>query len=202
MDEAIRIFNANITRVPTDTDKQITQLRSILETRLNGMDRAIDLLQKTADQFPSRVDEKIDALQRVHEEKFASIETQFVERDKRSEQTSRDSKVAVDAALQAQKEQYAEHNRSSALAISKSETATTKQIDQQGILITANTKATDEKIDDVKQRITQIESGQAGKRELTSSSQSILHLVIAGFALLISLATTIFSVWHFASVSK
>lgn len=75
----------------------------------------------------------------------------------RTEQSSKDSKVAVDAALQAAKEAVGEQNKSSALAIAKSETATTKQIDQLGILIQNNTKAFDDKISDLKDRLTRIE---------------------------------------------
>src|SRR5665213_4442028 len=57
------------------------------------------------------------------------IEIQFAERDKRADQAAKDSKSAVDAAFAAAKEAVSEQNKSSALAISKSETATTKQID-------------------------------------------------------------------------
>src|SRR6185369_6029345 len=123
-------------------------LREVLETRLNGMDKAIELLQATADKFPARIDEKIVSLQQVHEEKFNSIQVQFKERDVRTEQTSKDSKVAIDAALQATKESSVEQNKSFALATAKSEAGFSKQIDQLGVLIQTMTKAFDDKIDD------------------------------------------------------
>lgn len=149
--------------------------RAIIETRLDGMDKAIRLLQDTADKFPARIDEKITALQAVHSEKFAalidatdekfrSIQTQFAERDVRTEQAAGAVKIAVDAALQAQKEAAGEQNRSNTLAQTKSETATTKQIDQIGTLIQNNTKSFDDKINDVKDRVNRIEgSGEGGK---------------------------------------
>lgn len=174
-------------------------LREVIETRLDGMDKAIELLQRTADKFPDRIDEKIKSLSDVHEEKFASIQVQFAERDVRTEQTSRDSKVAVDAALTAQKEVVAEQNRSSATAIAKSETATMKQIDQLANMIASSTKTADDKIVDLKERLTRIEGGSEGRVSSVKASQSTLHLVIAGFALLLSVATTIFTVWHFGS---
>jgi len=156
-------------------------LREVLDTKLDGIvkagelrqvntngkfeayDKAIRLLQDIADKFPDRIDEKISSLKEVHEEKFSSIQTQFKERDVRSDQTQKDSKVAVDAALQAAKEAVGEQNKSSALAIAKSEASTTKQIDQQGLLIQSTAKASDEKIDDIKERLTRIEGSGAGK---------------------------------------
>jgi hypothetical protein len=151
-------------------------IRSIIETRLDGMDKAIMLLQDSADRFPLRIDEKIDALRNVHEqkftamidthsEKFNSIQTQFKERDVRTEQSSKDSKVAVDAALQAAKEAVGEQNKSSALAISKSEASTTKQIDQLSVLIGQQQKGFDDKINDVKDRLTRAEGAKTGMKD-------------------------------------
>ena len=152
-------------------------IRKIIETRLDGMDLAIRLLQDTADRFPARIDEKIASLREVqdqktealgakHSEKFSSIQTQFRERDVRTDQVSKDSKVAVDAALQAAKEAVGEQNKSSALAIAKSEAATAKQIDQLGVLFQQTTKAFDDKIGDLKDRLTRIEGGRTGASAL------------------------------------
>ncbi len=150
-------------------------LKEIIETRMAGNDRAITLLQATADKFPGWVDEKIHALKDVHEqrfvaltdttaEKFLSIQTQFAERDVRTAQAAGAVKIAVDAALQAQKEAATETNKSSTAAITKSEAATTKQIDQLGDLIRTTTKGSDDKFTDVKERLTRIEgTGEGGK---------------------------------------
>ncbi len=70
------MFNANITRVPTDTDKQIQHLKELVVALIEERDKLVA-------------------------EKFNGISTQFKERDVRVEQTARDTKVAVDAALQA-----------------------------------------------------------------------------------------------------
>lgn len=147
-------------------------LREVLETRLDGMDKAITLLQDTADKFPDRIDEKIASLREVHEEKFRSIEVQFSERDVRTEQTAKDSKVAVDAALQAAKELVSQQNTSNSLAIAKSEAAVTKQIDQQGTLIQTTAKASDDKIDDLKQRITRLEERDETKAKVVTTQQA------------------------------
>lgn len=136
--------------------------RAVIETRLDGMDKAIRLLQDTADRFPDRIDEKISGLKTVHDERFASIQQQFTERDVRTEQAAGAVKIAVDAALQAQKEAVGEQNKSSALAIAKSEASTMKQIDQQAVLITQMGKGIDDKIDDLKERLTRTEGKGAG----------------------------------------
>lgn len=124
MDKAMEIFSDNLTRAPTEVDKQIGHLKSLMEKTFEVMD-----------------------------EKFASVQTQFSERDVRTEQTAKDSKVAVDAALQAAKEAVGKQQEASDRAIAKSEAATTKQLDQIVMLIAANTKASDEKIDDLKKRV-------------------------------------------------
>ena len=173
--------------------------RAIIETRLDGMDKAIQLLQATADRFPQRIDEKISALREVHDkkfdtlmdthlEKFNSIQTQFRERDVRTEQSSKDSKVAVDAALQAAKEAVGEQNKSSALAIAKSEASTTKQIDQLAILIQNMTKGFDDKIGDVKDRLTRIE----GRGEGMSATWGLLLGVVSLLVGLVAIGGFIF----------
>jgi len=202
VETGIEVAHGDLVRFPTEVQKQIANLkelhdskilcnehevgliRQVIETRLDGMDKAMQLLQAIADAFPARIDEKIQSLEKVHEEKFRSIGVQFVERDTRTEQTSRDSKVAVDAALQAAKEAVGEQNRSSALAIAKSEAATAKQIDQQGLLISTTAKASDEKIDDLKERLTRIEgtgTGAAGARATQQTSNSFMVAVVFGF---------------------
>ena len=127
--------------------REIATSREILETRLNAMDTATDLNKQATDKIPNIIDNKVAQLKNVFDERFAtvvekfrSIETQFKERDTRTEQSSKDSKVAVDAALQAAKEAVGEQNKSNALAIAKSETAFTKQLDQIGALIMATTR--------------------------------------------------------------
>lgn len=156
MDNATALFHANVTRVPTDTDRQIQHLQALMSETF--------------------------ALQT---EKFTSVQTQFTERDTRTEQTSRDSKVAVDAALQAAKEAVGEQNKSSALAIAKSETSTTKQIDQIGALINTSVAGINLLISDLKDRVQRIESEDRGEKTAgkdqqvqTMSLVSVVGLVI------------------------
>lgn len=195
--------NGGVRPVPDPTilttqlvDKGIAGLREILlallngqkdvfEARLDAMDKAIRLLQSIADRMPAEVDGKVANLRTLHDEKFASIQTQFRERDTRTEQSSKDSKVAVDAALQAAKEAVGEQNKSSALAIAKSETATTKQIDQLVVLISTATKGLETTITDVKDRLNRIEGEGRGQdaAKTTQQTSNISTVGIIGLVL-------------------
>ena len=132
---------------------------------------------------------EVSHLKELHAERFSSIATQFNERDTRTEQTSRDSKVAVDAALQAAKEAVGEQNKSSALAIAKSEAATTKQIDQIGVIIATMTNGLNDKIDDIKNRITAIEGRSTG----VGSSANAFYLIAT---LAVAVAAVVFAILH------
>jgi CHASE3 domain sensor protein len=167
-------------------NERVSGLREVIEARLNGMDKAVDLLQKRADASPSvaQVNDSVVSLRELHNEKFSSIQTQFRERDIRTEQTARDSKIAIDAALQAAKE-----------AVGKTEQTFTKQIDQITSLITANAKALDEKVNDVKDRLTTIEARAVGTVSATMSHQQqardntgLIAMIISGIAAAVAVA--------------
>lgn len=179
-------------------DSKIEGKSEIVGARFDGMDRAIKLLQVIFDRVPSDIDKAVATLERLHEEKFRSIATQFSERDVRAEQTSRDSKVAVDAALQAAKEAVGKQNEASDRAISKSETATTKQIDQQGLLIASVERLLKDSIDETKERVTRIESQGIGEKTAKVTQQTsntglvgIVGLVIGS---LIALASLLYAI--------
>ncbi len=108
------------------------------------------------------MDDKVEHLRSLHDEKFKSVSIQFVERDTRTEQTSRDSKVAVDAALQAAKEAVGEQTKSSNLSNSKMEVTFTKQLDQIGTIINTTTGGLNDKIDGIKERLALVESRPTG----------------------------------------
>lgn len=230
VEKAVEVAHADLVRVPTEVQKAVgtlkdlheakidgnrrectnqfkmvdsasTQLQAIIETRLDGMDKAITLLQDTADKFPARIDEKIESLEKVHGEKFSSIQVQFAERDTRTEQTAKDSKVAVDAALQAAKELVAQQNTSNSLAMSKNETATTKQIDQLGLLIQTTARASDEKIDDIKERLTRIEgmgvgaiTAQTTQAVAKTQDQAVSSYIVAIIAVLVGVAGVVIAI--------
>ena len=135
-------------------------LRELLETRLAGMDKAIQLLQAFADRTPTTMDvqAQVQALREVVFEKFEGVERASVELKSSTDKAARDVKSAVDAAFAASKEVVSEQNKSNALSTAKSEAGFTKQIDLLGETNKNNMKAVDDKISDIKERITIIES--------------------------------------------
>jgi hypothetical protein len=116
------------------------------------MDKAIVISRTFPDRLPALMDEKIAALHDVFQEKFDSIRLRFQERDVRTEQTAKDAKVGVDTALSAAKEAFYEQNKSSALAILKSENATSKALDGLSSLIHTSAKSVDDRFNDMKSR--------------------------------------------------
>jgi hypothetical protein len=196
-----------------------------IEARLDAIDKATDKFETNLNRIPTETDKAVGALRALHDERFASlaltvadnvllsserfssVQRQFVERDTRVEQTAKDSKVAVDAALQAAKEAVGEQNKNSALAIAKSEAATIKQIDQQAATLGATALGLDGKIADLKERVTRIEAQAIGWAQadnktqvskVSSSSSNALtvsvvvaFVTIATFAIYLASHTTI-----------
>jgi len=186
MDRAIILFNENLTRVPTDTDKQVQGLKGLLEERLRGMDKAQSLLQTIFDHLPELVDDRIEALKSLHSEMFASIQTRFLEQKV-------DSKVAVDAALQAQKEAASQQNVSFALSINKSESAFKEQMVQLQTLIAQQGKNSADKIDDIKQRVTAMESSKQATSEGVVTQNATEYTKHNSNALVIAVVGAVFA---------
>jgi len=182
--------------------RELAWLREVLETRLNGMDKAIELLQKTTDMAPARMDEKIKAAISVHDQRFESIVQQFSERDVRGETSKRDSKDALDAALAAQKEAAEKQAVAFGQSVAKSESSTDKRIDQISTLVSATAAALEGKVADVKERVGRIEArgeGQTSQKTEahadTRSTQANLHLIVTGVSLLFAIVMGILAVF-------
>jgi hypothetical protein len=169
--------------------REIASLREILEQRLNGID-ARNAQFHEAFKIMEYAKRTLVEADNTYQEKFRSIDIQFAERDKRLEQTSRDSKTAVDAALQAAKEAVEKQNQSSALAIAKSETSTLKQIDSIGTQMADMRRALDDKSEDLKERLTRLEAIAVGGKGLKDEGRANLSIVIsvAGLVLIAAIA--------------
>jgi hypothetical protein len=148
--------------------REVASTREIIETRLNAMDKAIELLRTHTDMFPKRVTDAVEQLQQLHEEKFLSIANQFNLRD-----------VAVAAALKAAQEAVFAQQISNKEANIKMETSFEKRMDQNSALLATMQKSTDEKIEDIK----------IGRK---AGENQIWGYVIAAIGLAIAAASLIF----------
>lgn len=166
IEKAVAVAHENLVRVPTDVDKAIGHLREL----------TIERFETTKKEFL------------VHQEKFASVQTQFQERDVRTEQTAKDSKVAVDAALQAAKEAVGKQQEASDRAIAKQEAATGKQIESITLLIASNNKALDDKISDLKERFAAAQGSGLGHKEATSDQRANVSANVAIIGLVVAVA--------------
>lgn len=125
---------------------EVQLLRDIVGTRLDAMDKAVALLQSHVDKSPTTGELNV-----MFNERQRSIQVQLDERDRRFELAAKENQQALDAAFASQKE-----------AVAKSEGNTTKQIDQLVLALNTANSTLDEKINDTKTRISNIEARGEG----------------------------------------
>ena len=169
MDRASQLLAQDLRAVPTSVEQSIIALRELMESKLSAMEQAVVLQNQAASAFPAEVRTEIAHLKLLHEERFSSIAQQFNERDIRTDQASRASKEALDAALQAAKELVNAQGEASSAAAVKSETSFAKQIDQIGTIISTLEKALDARITELKERVDRGEGSNAGQVSVTGS---------------------------------
>jgi hypothetical protein len=166
------LTTAQLDRAVQFLEGNIRALETRFMDRFAALDREREILRLEFTRVPTMVIEQVEHLKDylteaiakhsdVTDEKFASVNRQFIERDVRTEQAAIATKIAVDAALQAQKEAAGAQNESNAAAITKSEAATVKQIDGIMALLNSNMTATNDKIADLKGRLDRGEGGTA-----------------------------------------
>jgi hypothetical protein len=157
--------------------REVLNLRELLESRITSIEKSIEVAHEDLVRVPTDVQKQVGNLKELHEEKFRSVQTQFDERDTRTEQKDRDTKVAIDAAFQ-----------SASLAVAKSEAVTSKQIDQQSMLIQTETRALSGQIGDVKERVTRLESLGIGDKGGRTSQQQMISWILTVLVALIAIA--------------
>jgi hypothetical protein len=140
-------------------DAAVSSLRDLIDTRLDAMDKAIELLQQIANRSPT-----IGEVYARFEERFIRIDQAFIERDKRTDQLTVASSTAIAAALQAQKEAAGESQKSSSAAIAKAETATNESLKQLQVLFQTSIGALQTAQNDIKSRIDKGEASGVGHK--------------------------------------
>jgi len=185
---------------------QALHFRDLITTRLDAMDKAIDLLA----QYPTRMDEKVMALREFLEvlinglriqrdEQFKAIDHRFHERDLRADQRVEMTEKALNAALTSAKEAVLAHNQSSAMAISQSEMAMDKRMEQMEQLISTTAAALESKIDANKDRLTRIDGSLEGTVAARESAQRGISILIAVLMGLLALGGVVVSIVLFVT---
>jgi hypothetical protein len=164
-----------------------TALTSEANARLEGMIR--NLIKTEIQHQHDLFDEKLSGA-------FKQIITQLTMLDARTAEQKQDTTNALNAALAAQKEAVAAQTASSEKSITKSETATIERIKAVETLLSASTRASDDKIDDLKSRIVAIEAvklgsaeGAAAIRQGGTDTRAILTSIIGIILVLIAMAS-------------
>ena len=153
--------------------------------------RTLDTVNREVKSLEQKIAVAMDYRGQLFDEKFSSVKREFdlVERN-RIEQKA-DTKQAVDAALIAQKEAVREQTLASEKSIAKSETATAKQIDQQGLSYDRVTAALNTIIGDLKDRLVVMESAKKASSEDHASKRLdttfLLQAVSIGVAVFLGL---------------
>lgn len=176
--------------------------QSVFEARLAGMDKAIELLQRSTDRIPGHIKGEVEKLEALHGEKFQSVErrteiqfasiaTQFQERDKRTEQLSLADKTAIAAALQAQKEAAGAQNESNAAANAKMEANFAKLIEQGQSLLMEVRRNTEAQINDLKSRLDKGEGRTVATRDIHTDNRGMIALIVAVIGTAIALGVAL-----------
>lgn len=160
-------------------NRGLTSLRELLETRIYAAEESARHRYEDLRRLPTDADRQVAHLKELFTEKFESVQKQFDERDIRSQASEDAAKVAVNAALQAQKEAAASQNDSNAAAITKSEGATIKQIDGILALLGSNTTGTNDKIAAINARLDRGDGINKGGHDSRAEGRLVTGAVVA-----------------------
>lgn len=161
------------------TKLTIQQVIREIEISRSSVENQFVALEKLQEEKFKNIVEIINRLQALHEEKFNSLTIQLNEKDE---------------ALKAEKQSIEVQNQMNAATFTKSEGNFTKQIDQIASLIQVAMNATNSKIDNIVQRITQIESQSQGKQFTSEKMTSLISQVMTGIVSLIIMIGAIISI--------
>ena len=173
----------------------------VITTRMDGADVATELRLQTIDHIPGLIEKDVSHLELLHNERFDGVQTQFKERDTRSENEKREGQKSLDAALTAQKEQAASENKSFREAIAKSEASTTETIKTNQDLNRATTDNISKQLDELKTQVTRIESTKVGVNEQRGESAASRAAIYATVGLVISVILVCITVLGAIAVS-
>ena len=197
--------------------RELTNLRQIIEARLDGSDKATQLRLVTIEAMPDRIKEEVGHLETLQDakfdnvkenlvrsneifelriqsssdvaaERFSAIAGQFTERDTRTEQAAQESRISLDAALAAAKEAVSEQNKANALAIGKSEDATKERLDALALLMNTSVASLNDRISDVKTRLDRGEGRDTGSDASVARTFAIVGVIGSLIGIILGIA--------------
>ena len=162
-------------------EKQLTlyidgEIKAI-EARLDAQDKAQSTREVSVEIIHEEIQRRVQQLQELHEQKFAAIQVQLAERDARVASEKKDAKLAVDAAFAAAKETGALQEKANREAIDKSERATSETIKTNQESSRASLASLSKGLDEVKDRVTRIESAKVGGTENRTNFYATIGLI-------------------------
>jgi membrane-associated HD superfamily phosphohydrolase len=184
--------------------RELEWLKDMITARQDEADKAVQLLGKHIGDIPASTDRQIANLRDLHSEKFASVQTQFRERDDRTASDKMAQKeaanllgaaaqTATSAALQAQKEMAAAQTASNTAMAEKIESNTAARIDGMGTQLASLNSVVTDKFDGINSRLNRGEGVASGHSSTVTNVISIAALLIA---LLVGVVTIVVAVPH------
>jgi hypothetical protein len=211
---------------PTElTDRAIAredqQVRSWVEgklevrdERLRGIDEATRLRLSTYDALPvamadgRAIIKELLQVQLASAERFAAAETshlreiddiRFTAAERLAGRESELNALALAAAFAAQKEASAKEAEYTRIASVKSESATAQAIDKLGELFATQTKGLADKVDDVKDRVGQLEAQKVGaieQRGQSTDNSRLIFGIIGAIGGLLAIVAVLFALFR------
>lgn len=192
--------------------REIASLKELLLTHISRIDKAVIVAHEDSVRLPTEVQEAVSSLKYLHEEKFNSVEKEVMNRRILVNKQIEDIDILMNQKFAGVEKQFQERDirieqiiegataiansrfESSEKAIVKSEASILKQIDQQSTNISDIRQTLDDKINDVKDRLTKIEGQGLGRIESRVVTKDIWGYVIGGIMFLIALLTVALSI--------
>jgi isoleucyl-tRNA synthetase len=137
--------------------RESAQLEKNMNVQLDAIRKEATEFKESLTHFPTDIDQKMTQMEKLQaqitkaletkfDEKLIGVALQFKERDVRTDQAAISTKIAVDAALQAQEKAFAAQNLNFASSLAEAKANFAKLIDNQRDLQASSAKALDDKI--------------------------------------------------------
>jgi hypothetical protein len=194
IEKAIEVQHEDLVRVPTLLDRAIGSQRELTDARFANISSDIvqmrvlldvhevlrqvpHITREAINQLHGLVESELSKLNSIMDERFRAVDEKFSELGTRTDQRAGDTKLAVDAAFAAAN-----------ISTGKIEAGFTKSIDEQAKVIAVIAKNSEDKIADLKDRITTLESRGNGMAQFAgwifAGVGMFVGLTLVGIALI------------------